>query len=213
VVGLECGRCSLVWNVNEQSSGSRFRSGRCRTTQDRRGAARFTTHGYVVAPRSSLERGTPRARARAVRRFTCRRFLRTGTGSGGREGTRGTRGKPDGCQGHERKTRAGPVLVSRGHRRPRRAVVVVAISNGSGEQAALLVPVMHARQAPSGVFIIAPRLLVPAAKEERERTASRWRRWRHRCRRIFDTAEVGERERETARNEKERRRGSLSAGE
>lgn len=62
-VGLECGRCSLVWNVNEQSSGPRFRSGRWKTAEDRRRVARVTTDGYVVhvVPRSPLKRGTVRA--------------------------------------------------------------------------------------------------------------------------------------------------------
>lgn len=58
---------------------------------------------------------------------------------------------------------------------------------------------MHAKQAPSGVFIIPPRSLVPVVVEERERAtwatwATRRRRWRrHRRRRTFDTVVVGER--------------------
>lgn len=174
------------------------------------------------------------SRARAVRRFTCRRFSRARDRCvGGAKGhTRGTRGKPDGCQGYKKKTRAGPVLVSRGRRRPRHvfiAVVIViviiipssycrecrvAISNEGGERAALLVPVMHARQAPSGVFIIAPRSLVPVAEEERVRTTTGWRRrWRHRRRRALDTHTQRRRERDTKRNEKEGQRDGLRRGE
>lgn len=167
--------------------------------QDSLGQAKTrSSHDPRTRPRCSAYAVSAGDIARAVRQF-----LGTETGDQGKGQRTRREESPDGCQGDEKKTRTGPVLVSRGRRRPRRVAVVAvasssyrraAISNGSGEQAALLVPVMHARQAPSGVFIIAPRSLVPVAEEERERTTT-WRRWRHR-RRTLDTSQAGERQRE-----------------
>lgn len=93
MVGLECGRCSLVWNVNEQSSGPRFRSGRREAAQDGPSVARFTTHEHVrVVVRSPL--GYPsrsRSTPRASRRFTCRRSLKRWDRSRGKWHTRDER--------------------------------------------------------------------------------------------------------------------------